>query len=1318
MTEVVKELVSALAKGNPASVISRALFQFRMSVNPKIFQRLPVDSRKRDFERVFGALLKCCENDSSSVRMAAYSATYAFLAKTVRFYPGEMQKTFEALVQKHGKYSKGSVILIASFAYMTNFIAKAHLGDFVNSVPIFHHFVQSDSEYLPNIIANLGDLDHPWYNTLLNAFIKQYLQTKNNQLFVPILKIVEKKPKVFFLEVLNATKDPSLISFLISSLDKMYYKFDLSSVAITALERLKTAEFSERDDCLQIVSIKSNSFELKVDVSGNEAKLSIGEHCTVLNIDEFKDVASFYLLPLPVEMLILKDDDPFSIVQSKFRSISRMCSSPDTIMDVEPVIDLIDKFSQRDYDEFVANCLKCLSKSLDCLIANADSLKLVRILKRIIHTECRSWIHADRVLDVIIAAKGRLLKYIPLMERIEVLVKFISNSNDKFALRAMSVIADLAKGSDFARITSFVAQSIDLFDDLSVQRHLQCLGIIISENEGSSRRHLRYLVAIINELSLEDNLVTLGAVCQFLQHFRVDETKCKYISCAKAVVFSSQQYFVGINGASKVDSGYEGYVQAVEDYISSKNVEIVSEGCHMLSRNYALLVNAFSFLVAQDIDARTINYLFGSLFEYYPVVCAARLAKLNDSNLMTKLFPALATIDSSKVFRVFCKNAAPKFRNELAELVKYYLMRPEKVPLEHLFQFCLFLSGFETKYEALITVFIYELPVSMAMEFLTMALSDVGFAARYSPQLNTLSAKLPNPQKLSNFDSMSEEEKRAIIFRFLGKDPTEELPEAAVQYGLTILSGWSLEKFKWKCKQPSRYMEKAFNGKDFSDELDTQINICLETDNTSRLMSLLNFCAIKRKTVDFGSKVLSETTMPIVLDYLWTRKKPLPPCNPNSEVSIIYAIASNPHAFVDQMISSPKVKKRDILHLLKASEMFEENPTVMFPFITRLLNETERPDRLTFVFLLTAEVLQKSGAVPDSFVQFLFEFLKQRTDTLPVREVGVCLAALASRVTFSEEQCQFLRTFSGLCGFTSTELSFLLSTIIATVGNSEASFAKISEIPIQFLDGERPSQLIGGIRIMKQCLFSMPKEHLLTTMEPSLGKMLLQLQRQKLNPGVNMIAVEFIRHVMMMDLPPFHKEISAQLRDLLYSSNMFVFLDYLAVLTPAMISIPSQELTDICYDILSHPWNVRLFSVFVEMFEVKLADFSTGQERQARLLQIVEQFSKLLATFDCYEIQTYFILLLRLVRKTLGVKMTLELIVSKIISSSQRFFPAFFVFAREFKSIKTDYLEEGQQAIAHAMVLQKSDTHICAFEMLMREASFHEALDIALLETD
>ena len=136
------------------------------------------------------------------------------------------------------------------------------------------------------------------------------------------------------------------------------------------------------------------------------------------------------------------------------------------------------------------------------------------------------------------------------------------------------------------------------------------------------------------------------------------------------------------------------------------------------------------------------------------------------------------------------------------------------------------------------------------------------------------------------------------------------------------------------------------------------------------------------------------------------------------------------------------------------------------------------------------------------------------------------------------------------------------------------------------------------------------------------------------------------------------------------------------------------------------------------MFEVKLADFSTGQERQARLLQIVEQFSKLLATFDCYEIQTYFILLLRLVRKTLGVKMTLELIVSKIISSSQRFFPAFFVFAREFKSIKADYLEEGQQAIAHAMVLQKSDTHICAFEMLMREASFHEALDIALLETD
>ena len=1318
MTEVVSELVAALGDGNPASVISRALFQFRMNVNPKVFQKCTPEARKRDFRRVFAALVKCCENDSSSVRMAAYSATYAFLAKTVRFYPLEVRKTFEALVQKHGRCTKGSVILIASFAYMTNFIAKAHLEEFVNSVPIFHHFVQSDSEYLPNVIANLGDLDHPWYNTLLNAFVKQYLQTKNTQLFVPILKIVEKNPKVFFREILDVTKDPSLISFLISSLERMYYKCDLSSVANEALERLKTAEFSERDDCLQILSIRSNSFELCVEVIENQAKLSIGDHSIVLNIDSFKDVASFYLLPLPMEMLMLKDDDSYSVVQAKFRSISLLCSSPDKMLNVEPIIDLIDKYSQRDYDEFVANCLKCLSKSLDCLIANADSLKLVKILKRIIHTECQSWIHADRVLDVITAANGKLLKFIPLMERVGVLVKFISNSNDKFASRAMSVIANLAKGSDFARITSYIAQSIDFFDDLSVQRHLQCLSVIIGGNEESPRRHLRYLISIFNELDLEDNLVTLGAVCQFLQYFRVDETKSKYISAAKAVVYSSLKYFVGVNGAQKVDSGSEGYIQAVEDYITSKNVEIVSEGCHIMSRNYPLLYNTFSFLVAQRIDSRTANSLFGLLFEYYPVVSASRLPSFNDGSIMAKLFPRLSTIDNSSVFYVFCKNATPKFRNELAELVKYYLMRPTGVPISHLIQFCVFLAGFETKYEALITVFIYELPVSMAMEFLTAALADSGFASRFSPQLNTLSAKLPNPQKLSNFDRMNEKEKKAIILDYLSRHSTEDLPPNVVKYGFEILSGWSLEKFKWKCKQPNSYSKKAFNRTDFSDELEAQINYCLEIDDIARLKYLLHFCAIKRQWIDFTKKSISKNAMPVILDYLWQRKRTLPQCDESCEKFAVYSIASDPSAFMDKIVASPKIKKRDIIRLLKATQYIEEPPAVVFPLITRLLSENERRERLALIFFLTAEILQKSVTVPNSFVHFLFEFLKQKSEILPMREVSLCLSILAPQTSLSEDQSQFLRTFSGGCGLVSIELSFLLTSIIATLGNSESVIARLADAPMQFLDGERPSQLIGGIRILKQCLFSIQKDQLVSAIGSSVTDMLLQLHKHKTNPCVNFMAVEFLKHVMMMDLPAFHKEICGQLADFLYSSNNFAILEYLVVLSPAMISIPSQELTDICFDLLSRPANVRLFSTFIEMFEVKLSDFSTGQERQARLLQIIDQFSKLLATFDCYEIHVYFGLLLKLARRTLGVKMTLEIIVSKIISSSQRFFPAFFVFAKELHALEGDYFQECQEAMAHAMVLQKSDTHICAFEMLVRGANLHEALDIALLEAD
>jgi hypothetical protein len=145
---------------------------------------------KSSADAEIAATLKACwhfflfsaAHPDSSIRLASYQTTGAFLLKLNRYFPHQLQRTFSDISTQTAVDLKSSAIIPSVFAFISNTVAIPYLEAFLETTPVYHHFATSDplfSEHLTSIISNLGDLGLDWYRILLHSFLLSVPQSKD-----------------------------------------------------------------------------------------------------------------------------------------------------------------------------------------------------------------------------------------------------------------------------------------------------------------------------------------------------------------------------------------------------------------------------------------------------------------------------------------------------------------------------------------------------------------------------------------------------------------------------------------------------------------------------------------------------------------------------------------------------------------------------------------------------------------------------------------------------------------------------------------------------------------------------------------------------------------------------------------------------------------------------------------------------------------------------------------------------------------------------------------------------------------------------------
>lgn len=387
METIISALKRGIASDKSETEVARALLQFQKEIDPSSCKKMGREEIISYFEEIWNILLQCSNNPATSIRLSTYQAVSAFLIKMTPFYTRQMKISFSSVVSNGPLEPKTSVILSSSFAFLSNFIAGHALQVFLESTPIFHHFIVSESlysEYLSNAISNLADVGIDWFKNLLSAFLVHNQSNPSRQVMKAIASIVSRKPKELLKEIINALfskdwtmNDITLIAFLITyvqvSLDQINF-FPVAHAAFMVVKEYSSeTTTSDITDCFQILSANSDSFKLDIErVSETELSMTLTQIPLDLKV----------IIEKP-EFDILRQYDMYGKKNEAFQLEDESDSSGVSISEVSSVSD----FATYCQDEILSanistfeTCDISTSKSFDNL---SDSIPLPEMIEHI-----------------------------------------------------------------------------------------------------------------------------------------------------------------------------------------------------------------------------------------------------------------------------------------------------------------------------------------------------------------------------------------------------------------------------------------------------------------------------------------------------------------------------------------------------------------------------------------------------------------------------------------------------------------------------------------------------------------------------------------------------------------------------------------------------------------------------------------------------------------------------------------------------------------------------------------------------------------------
>lgn len=1348
MEELLNSLSSAQKESPSPTDVSRYLFKFQNEMNAQYFSKLFYNPKDKQitieaiFTEIWKFLLYAASHPSSTVRLAAYRLTGSFLLKLQPYYTTQIQTTFSSVSTNATIDIKRSAIVASSFAFLSKRISLPYLDEFLDSTPVFHHFTISDkifSEHLSSIISNLGELGDEWFSTLLNSFLLMIHKSNDRYLMRSISVIIKRNPVHFFDEVLqyiysqnNYKEFLPLLPFIISSNEVLQTEnFNLYPIAKTSLEVLEhqeTSNSTEIDSAMQILSLKSESFQIEIKSDDSLKLILVAKDKDPieinLDISKLQSRPTFYHFALPMELSTPQEGDSLLTIAAKMKSLGkRINTNPEKSQEIW---DLFMKYYHDESNENTSSVLQGIAESMQTLIKNIDHKTLIPFLEKVIFTRSDNWFHSSDQLLLIksIGSESFNLLFGPngLMRIVDLLVGLCLLQNEQVSKRSSKALKKLITSRNFKEITLWIANRIDLYDQYSLTHLLPLLTSLVTAMNGDSLSHLHFFVHQILELHdlYVNDLGVLTEIFTFLGCFSIDFISIKQIqhsfSNARAIIAASITCISGYqNWPGEINNDlFSAAIEMVDADIRSRNIDVSSEEPLSYEDYLSPCMAAMKFIYA--LSSKLVNKAF--LLVFY--------------EKLRNIFPLMSAKFAEKYWDQLSRDEQVDVIIQMESSLRYVQMYD--------------LAALTCK----LFIKIYRIENEQKLSSCKTNLINLATFVKKNPRCTT-------------------EEQRLIFEAFLyfttanRGDPTEEF-EKKIQANLPDLYTILFNKLREQPTQPEKRRKSVHVTPvrfdplpDLTSSIDvsnpifkTQINLLLKTYSAEELKEylkyfvdnkddqgidlIIRYCFLKKIDIDLSEFTFSQKSLLIVIRYLKSMKSPY------LDIILKPLLSKNnlPFALQRTVIS---ITMNNYLEQLKTDEKIQKQRLRIFSQIIPYINfpADDLIQACLHCFTISKSVKKFHYSIRialnllnriefnENFCSKLLSLFEERYNDLNFISAAFCIQQIVQKTKQFNSRLNLLITkMIASVSQSSPEICNLyLSLVEATKGNP-VFLQNLPKVIENLLSLNLPSSFIGGTQLFKSTLpllTDKSHDYLIKHCFP-----LLFQQSVKSNTQFNIAekTAPIILTVYNMGLKRQQQTIFSSYQTLIPNPKYATFLYFTDLLTyfiqysqsSTKMANDHQMLLNITNQMLTTPGNETLLHLYVQNLSNR-ADRTLMNKEVDDFLQIY------IKKCDLYQMGRVIMYWCHLLYVKSGFKQLLPFVTIHVFRFSPRFSAAFIgvaYFMQDFRKSSNDeslISKMNDQFLGSARLIMKTcRAHAVAVALFTIPEAIKTAIDLALFEND
>jgi hypothetical protein len=417
----------------PQSEISKSFIRFQKEISLESFSLYPTrDDLVSPFRVLWQIFLEAARSPSTTVRLAVPRAVGWFLLKLTPYCPDQMISSFFQGIRHVRPDPFTSPIVIAVYLFLSRTVAPPFLPASFAFENVKHHFLidsSTFSEHTVTAIDAFGHLGLAWMRELLQHFLANFPSVPSRHIVRALTALISYYPADFLKDVIRAIPDtnPSYLTIYASIFATG--TFDLSGLDLRPLaERALMAVGGDKasstdiDSGLQVLSAIPG---IHVAVDGQSFVISVSITDITARVPQSNVFgrASFYLLPLSIDLLKPRDTDKGLLLRTKFVQLSKLAKSGD-FETRSQIRAIFCQTLQKSWNDEVSAALRGLALCVNELDMN------VGLLRELLAAPKQSWLHS---LDLITLLEGLTISHIPESLCLEIIALLITFSLEKKA---------------------------------------------------------------------------------------------------------------------------------------------------------------------------------------------------------------------------------------------------------------------------------------------------------------------------------------------------------------------------------------------------------------------------------------------------------------------------------------------------------------------------------------------------------------------------------------------------------------------------------------------------------------------------------------------------------------------------------------------------------------------------------------------------------------------------------------------------------------------------------------------------------------------